>query len=70
MAAVGGTTEPHPSAAAIAGAATFNMVLRCARTVQEVAVVATCSREEVRQLIGTTIAQLAAELEAAADEGA
>ncbi len=68
---MGGTAEPPAPAAAApapAGAATFNLVLRCARTVQEVALQVTCSREEVRKLIATCISQLAAEVEAAAED--
>lgn len=70
VAAVGGTAEPPAPAAppAPSGTATFNLVLRCARTVQEVALQATCSREEVRKLIATCISQLAAEVDAAAED--
>ncbi|PRW59921.1 30S ribosomal chloroplastic [Chlorella sorokiniana] len=71
VAAAGGAAEPA-AAAAVPGppdASTFNLVLRCARTVQEVAVQATCSRDEVRQLIAASISQLAAEVEAAAEVG-
>lgn len=72
VAAVGGTAEPAAAAGqapAPADATTFNLVLRCARTVQEIALLATCSREEVRQLIAASISQLAAEVEAAAEDG-
>lgn len=58
VAAAGGAALP---AAAAAGGEMFSLVVRCERSVQEVAVVATCGREELRQLVASSIAQLAAE---------
>jgi hypothetical protein len=47
------------------GAASYNLVLRKEQSVQEVAVVATLTREEVRAAAGSSIAALAAEAAAA-----
>lgn len=56
-AASGGTGEAAPAAAPAAGQ-TFNLVLRKGQAVQEVAVVASCSRDEIRQRVAAAVTEL------------
>ena len=59
-AGLGSVSGDASGAAALSGATSFNLVLRKEQSVQEVAVVATCTREELRQLAAASIAALAA----------
>ena len=64
MTAAGGAPAAAPEAAAAAsptGARPYNFVLRKELAVQEVAVVASCSRDELRGLVAAAVAQLVSE---------
>lgn len=59
------TGQPEGAAAAVpADARSYNLVLRKETSVQEVAVVASLGRDEVRELAAACVAELAAEAEA------
>ena len=62
-----GAAAPPPQAAAAgaAGAASYNLVLRKEQSVQEVALVASLTRTEVRELAAATVAALTADPQAA-----
>lgn len=62
----GAAAQPTEAAPALpADARSYNLVLRKETSVQEVALVASLGREEVRQLAAGCVAELAAKVEAA-----
>lgn len=52
----GGSGGREPAAAVPSNARSYNLVLRKGQSVQEVGVVALCSRDEMRALVAETLA--------------